>query len=132
MLFANKIVLLTNFDRILFKKHCFLEKIWFFLFVILVAQFNYWNNCGLLIPGCGPGHYVPQLSQAIVRYNHGVQKQVINLKGFLVCMLVSQPNAHTHIRLSKTKHLHLCSSVLTLGNEHCRLEMLWLMTIMIT
>ncbi|KAH0654705.1 hypothetical protein KY289_032383 [Solanum tuberosum] len=30
------------------------------------------------------GHYVPQLSQAIVRHNHGLKTQVINLKGFMV------------------------------------------------
>ncbi|KAL3623939.1 Serine carboxypeptidase-like 29 [Castilleja foliolosa] len=30
------------------------------------------------------GHYVPQLSQAIVRHNHKTEKENINLKGFMV------------------------------------------------
>jgi len=30
------------------------------------------------------GHYVPQLSQAIVRYNLAKQERIINLKGYMV------------------------------------------------
>lgn len=35
------------------------------------------------------GHYVPQLSQAIVRHNIAAKDSTINLKGFMVCMYVA-------------------------------------------
>ncbi|XP_016514330.1 serine carboxypeptidase II-2 [Nicotiana tabacum] len=44
------------------------------------------------------GHYVPQLSQAIVRYNKGVKKQVINLKGFMVGNALTD-DYHDHLGL---------------------------------
>lgn len=36
---------------------------------------------------CFTGHYVPQLSQAIVRHNLESNKKTINLKGYMVCSL---------------------------------------------
>ena len=38
----------------------------------------------ILIKICVPGHYVPQLSQAIVRYNFATKAKSINLKGYMV------------------------------------------------
>ena len=33
---------------------------------------------------CVPGHCVPQLSQAIVRYNKATKGKAINLRGYMV------------------------------------------------
>ena len=39
---------------------------------------------GLITEICVSGHYVPQLSQAIVRYNTALKEKAINLKGYMV------------------------------------------------
>ncbi|CAN4113278.1 unnamed protein product [Withania somnifera] len=44
------------------------------------------------------GHYIPQLSQAIVRYNRRLKYQAINLKGFLVGNALTD-DYHDHIGL---------------------------------
>lgn len=38
----------------------------------------------ILIEICFSGHYVPQLSQAIVRHNSETKEKSINLKGYMV------------------------------------------------
>ncbi|PHT37572.1 Serine carboxypeptidase II-2 [Capsicum baccatum] len=65
---------------------------------VRTGQFNYGDNRVLLIPDCGPGHYIPQLSQAIVRYNRGLTKPAINLKGFMVGNALTD-NYHDHLGL---------------------------------
>ena len=39
---------------------------------------------GLITEICVSGHYVPQLSQAIVRYNTASKEKAIKLKGYMV------------------------------------------------
>lgn len=44
------------------------------------------------------GHYVPQLSQAIVRYNHIKQRKAINLRGYMVGNALTD-DFHDHLGL---------------------------------
>lgn len=52
-------------------------------------KFFYRTKKSLVLTGknndlCFSGHYVPQLSQAIVRYNNATNDKTINLKGYMV------------------------------------------------
>lgn len=57
------------------------------------------------------GHYVPQLSQAIVRYNKATNGKAINLKGYMVCILFLKESSFI---LSKLKHR--CVHNMQVGN----------------
>jgi carboxypeptidase C (cathepsin A) len=61
---------------------------------------------------CVPGHYVPQLSQAIVRYNSAIKERTINLRGYMVLALfyaiAKIPDSLYHVDCLNIKICMLC------------------------
>ncbi|OMP09201.1 Peptidase S10, serine carboxypeptidase [Corchorus olitorius] len=54
------------------------------------------KNCKQVLTSANVGHYVPQLSQAIVRHNSAVKEKAINLKGYMVGNALTD-DYHDHV-----------------------------------
>lgn len=67
-----------------FTQQLFLNKLFSVCEFSVVCIFLRENIASLRFNYC-TGHYVPQLSQAIVKYNQKNGEEIINLKGFMVC-----------------------------------------------